>query len=277
MGLRLVQAAIAEDVRMIAVDGDFILSVAPTFSGAKAAAQARIVSDISSVFAPTLDSYQINSKVRIAQFMGQITHECAGFRTTEEFASGAAYEGRQDLGNTEPGDGKRYKGRGLIQLTGRANYRSIGARLGLPLEQQPELAAQAATSLKIACEYWLGRKINSAADSDDLIRVTRLVNGGLNGLEDRREYLRKAKNALAALEGLKVAVQEGGNTVVLRRGSFGSAVGDLQELLRGKGYAVTIDNDFGPSTELAVLHFQAGHGLEADGIVGRKSWQALQT
>lgn len=261
---------------MIAVDGDFIFSVAPTFSGAKAAAQARIISDISSVFAPTLDSYQINTKLRIAQFMGQVTHECAGFRTTEEFASGAAYEGRQDLGNTQPGDGRRYKGRGLIQLTGRANYRTIGARLNLPLEDQPELAAQAATSLKIACEYWRSRNINAAADDDDLIRVTRLVNGGLNGLEDRRDYLRKAKNALAALEGLKVAVQEGGNTVVLRRGSFGAAVGELQALLRGKGYAVTIDADFGPSTELAVLHFQTSHGLEADGIVGRKSWQALR-
>ena len=67
--------------------------------------------------------------------MGQVTHECAGFRTTEEFASGAAYEGRKDLGNIKKGDGKRYKGRGLIQLTGRANYQKIGEKLNLPLIQ----------------------------------------------------------------------------------------------------------------------------------------------
>lgn len=89
--------------------------------------------------------------------MGQVTHECAGFRTTEEFASGTAYEGRQDLGNTQAGDGKRYKGRGLIQLTGRANYRDIGQIFGLPLEDNPAMAAEPVTALKIACEYWKKR------------------------------------------------------------------------------------------------------------------------
>lgn len=261
---------------MIPVDGDFILKVAPRFTGAKAADQSRIVGALSAVFAPTLDTYDINTKLRIAHFMGQITHECAGFRATEEFASGSAYEGRADLGNINPGDGRRYKGRGLIQLTGRANYRRIGANLGLPLEEEPELAAQPATSLKIACEYWKYRSINAAADSDDLIRATRLVNGGLNGLEDRREYLRKAKQALAVIEGIRVASDEGGSSVVLRRGSFGDAVGELQELLRTKGYDITIDHDFGPATELAVLVFQRKAGLVEDGIVGRETWVALR-
>jgi peptidoglycan hydrolase-like protein with peptidoglycan-binding domain len=86
-------------IKMIPVDGDFILSVAPRFSGARAEAQSRIVGEISAVFAPTLDDYNIDSRLRIAHFMGQVTHECAGFRTTEEFASGAAYEGREDLGS----------------------------------------------------------------------------------------------------------------------------------------------------------------------------------
>lgn len=261
---------------MISVDGDFILKVAPRFSGNKAAAQARIVGALSAVFAPTLDAYEIDTKLRIAHFMGQVTHECAGFRTTEEFASGAAYEGRRDLGNIQPGDGKRYKGRGLIQLTGRANYRDIGGKLDLPLEDNPELAAEPATSLKIACEYWNTRKINSAADRDDLIKATRLVNGGLNGLEDRRKYLRRAKDALAAIDGIRVAANEGGSTIVLRRGSFGDAVGQLQELLRAKGYDVTIDNDFGPATELAVIHFQRSAGLVKDGIVGSNTWAALR-
>ena len=97
-----------------------------------------------------------------------------------------------------------------------------------------------------------------------------------NGLEDRREYLRRAKNALAAINGMRVAVREGGSTIVLRRGSFGDAVGQLQELLREKGYDVTIDNDFGPATELAVMHFQGSAGLVKDGIVGRNTWAALR-
>lgn len=261
---------------MIPINGNFILAVAPRFSGSKADAQARIVGAISGIFSATLDSYDINTRLRIAHFMGQVTHECAGFRTTEEFASGAAYESRIDLGNTEKGDGKRYKGRGLIQLTGRANYRKIGGILGLALEDNPELASEPATSLKIACEYWKMRKINAPADRDDLISATKLVNGGLNGLEDRRKYLQKAKAALANIEGIQVAISEGGSTVVLHRGSLGDVVGELQELLIAKGFNISIDSDFGAATELAVMTFQKGNGLIVDGIVGKNTWAALR-
>ena len=262
---------------MIPLDGDFILSVAPRFSGARAEAQSRIVGEISAVFSPTLDSYRINTRLRIAHFMGQVTHECAGFRTTEEFASGAAYEGRADLGNTHKGDGKRYKGRGLIQLTGRANYRNIGEILNLPLEDEPRLAAEPVTSLKIACEYWKNRKINAVADLDDLINATKRVNGGLNGLEDRRKYLRKAKTVLAKLEGIRVAINEGGHTIVLRRGSFGEAVRELQGLLRTKGFDLSIDSDFGAATELAVMMYQKDNDLVVDGIVGQNTWTSLRS
>jgi len=261
---------------MIPIDRDFVLSVSPRFSGTKAEAQARIVGEISSVFAPILNSYDINTKLRIAHFMGQITHECAGFRTTEEFASGAAYEGRKDLGNIQAGDGKRYKGRGLIQLTGRANYQKIGNILNLPLEDNPELASEPVTSLKIACEYWRTRNINAAADRDDLIKVTKLVNGGLNGLEDRRKYLQKAKTSLAGIEGIRVATSEGGHTIVLRRGSLGAAVIELQELLVAKGFNLSIDSDFGSTTEFTVLMFQKNEGLVADGIVGQNTWTSLR-
>lgn len=261
---------------MIPIDGDFIMSIAPRYSGARAESQRRIVGELSAIFASTLDSYDINTKLRIAHFMAQITHECAGFRTTEEFATGAAYEGRADLGNTQKADGRRYKGRGLIQLTGRANYRSIGKKLNLPLEEQPEFAAEPAISLKIACEYWKSRKINAAADRDDLIKVTRLVNGGLNGLEDRQKYLQKAKVALASIEALKVALNEGGNTVVLRRGSFGSAVVELQKLLIAQGFDLSIDGDYGAATELAVMMVQKKHNLVVDGIVGEQTWRQLR-
>ena len=262
---------------MIPIDSNFILSIAPRFSGARADAQLRIVGEISSVFAPILDSYNINTKLRIAHFMGQVTHECAGFRTTEEFASGAAYEKRKDLGNNQTGDGKRFKGRGLIQLTGRANYNKIGKKLSLPLEDNPELAAEPVISLKIACEYWQIRNINASSDRDDLIKVTKLVNGGLNGLEDRRKYLQKAKTALANIEGIRVALNEGGNTIVLRRGSFGDAVRELQELLILKGFEISIDSDFGSTTELAVMMFQKSNDLVVDGIVARNTWASLRS
>ena len=261
---------------MIPIDGDFILNIAPHFSGSKADAQFRIVGEISAVLAPTLNSYGINTRLRIAHFMGQVTHECAGFRTTEEFASGADYEGRLDLGNTKQGDGKRYKGRGLIQLTGRHNYKAIGQILQIPLEDDPLLAAEPIISLKIACEYWKKRTINKAADRDDLIKATRLVNGGLNGLNDRRKYLQKAKRSLAAIEGIQVAVAEGGSSVILRRGSFGDAVREVQELLRTKGFSLSIDNYFGAATELAIMMFQKNNGLIVDGIVGESTWTHLR-
>lgn len=262
---------------MIPVDGDFIIEVAPTFSGAKKDRQAEIVGALSGAFAQVLDAYDINTYLRIAHFMGQVTHECAGFRTTEEFASGAAYEGRDDLGNVKPGDGRRYKGRGLLQLTGRANYRDMGGRLGLKLEEHPELAADPVTSLRIACEYWKARKINTPCDADDLIRVTKLVNGGLNGLDDRRLYLGRAKAALKKRMGLVVAAAEGGVQPVLRRGSRGDAVGELQLLLRAKGLMIAVDDDFGPATELAVVEFQRRAGLDPDEIAGRDTWKALRS
>lgn len=260
---------------MLPVDGDFILRVAPKFSGDKAAAQKRIVSAISGVFAATLDGYGINTPLRIAHFMGQVTHECAGFRTTEEFASGAAYEGRQDLGNTEKGDGPRYKGRGLLQLTGRFNYRSMGHKLGLDLEGNPTLAGDPVVSLKIACEYWQSRKINPDCDRDDLITVTKKVNGGLNGLDDRRVYLKKAKALLAEMQGVVIGAAQPSSKPVLKRGSDSDAVGELQSMLKSKGFDIAIDNEFGAATELAVKQFQVANGLEPDGIVGAETWKAL--
>lgn len=150
------------------LDADFLSGVAPKFRGAKRRKQLGIIAAVAPVFEPTLARYDIDTRLRVAHFMGQVTHECDGFATTEEYASGEAYEGRADLGNTQPGDGKRFKGRGLIQLTGRANYQRFGRLLGLPLETKPPLAADPVTSLSIACEYWRDRDINRPADRDDL-------------------------------------------------------------------------------------------------------------
>lgn len=131
--------------------------------------------------------------LRAAHLIAQVAHESAGFKALEEYASGDAYEGRTDLGNTEPGDGRRFKGRGVIQLTGRANYRAAGAYLGLDLEGQPTLAAEPDTAWRVVAWYWLSRGINAAADDDDLRAVTKAINGGTNGLKDREIRLKAVK------------------------------------------------------------------------------------
>jgi putative chitinase len=138
---------------MTGINIDTLRQVAPRVSGANGAQQAKILQALSSVLADTLARFEIDNDLRRAHFLAQICHESDGFCTTVEYASGQAYEGRADLGNTRPGDGPRYKGRGLIQLTGRANYVQYGKLLGLNLADNPELAADPATSLVIACEF----------------------------------------------------------------------------------------------------------------------------
>src|SRR5215467_14480028 len=114
----------------------------------------------------------------------------------EEIASGAAYEGRRDLGNTQPGDGKRYKGRGPIQLTGRANYRRAGKALGLDLEKDPAKAADPAVGFRVAGWFWKTHGLNELADKGDFREITRRINGGYNGLASRQAFYKKAKEVL---------------------------------------------------------------------------------
>jgi putative chitinase len=140
---------------------------------------------------------ELNTPLRLAHFLAQASEESDGLHTTVEYASGQAYEGRRDLGNIHPGDGPRFKGRGLIQLTGRFNYHAYGAALGLDLVANPELAAQFPAAAMIAAEYWRQRGLNRFADHDDVRGVTLRVNGGENGLANRKRYLMRAKSALA--------------------------------------------------------------------------------
>jgi putative chitinase len=263
---------------MISVDAQTLREIAPHFSGANGVRQNAIITAVGEVLEATLASYAIDSRLRIAHFLAQTCHESAGLRTTEEFASGEAYEGRADLGNTHPGDGPRYKGRGLLQLTGRANYRALGDVLHIDLEGHPERAAEPVLSLTIACEFWKKKNINLACDADDVVRVTKLINGGTNGLEDRRKLTAKAKTALARLEGfvLEGAAPPTQGHPVLRRGSGGEAVGGLQRLLQRQGFMIAVDNDFGAGTEVAVAAFQKRAGLVVDGIVGNQTWAALE-
>lgn len=138
---------------------------------------------------------------RLAGFIGECAEESASFRTTVEYASGRAYNGRRDLGNVEPGDGPRFKGRGLIQLTGRANYRQAGKDLGLPLEESPETAARFPQAALIAAWYWKSRGLNRFADVGDWRGVTLRINGGERGLAERELYIGRALRALARYYG----------------------------------------------------------------------------
>lgn len=138
----------------------------------------------------------LDTGLRLAHFMGQCGHESGGFRYMEEIASGAAYEGRANLGNVQSGDGKRFKGRGPIQLTGRANYRRVGRKIGIDLESHPDMVSHPSVGLLVGCVYWSDRGLNAKADADDLLGLTKAINGGVNGLEDRKVRTAKAKGLI---------------------------------------------------------------------------------
>lgn len=142
----------------------------------------------------------LDNPLRMAHFMAQVAHESGGFRYMEEIwgptPAQKKYEGRVDLDNTQPGDGFRYKGRGPLQATGRANYRLYGRTLGVDFENHPEVVALPSLGLLVACSFWDMRGLNELADADDVLAITRRVNGGTNGLAERKAYLAKAKGLL---------------------------------------------------------------------------------
>jgi putative chitinase len=143
-----------------------------------------------------MQEFAINTPLRVAHFLAQICHESDGLNTLEEYASGADYEGRDDLGNIHEGDGEKYKGRGLIQITGRANYTDCGNFLGLDLANNPELLADWENGTRSAGWFWHVRDLNVLAEVDDLDEITLAINGGFNGFADRAAYLERAKKAL---------------------------------------------------------------------------------
>lgn len=157
-----------------------------------------IISGLAAAMPRVIETAALGTPRRQAHFLAQIAHESDGFRTTVEYASGAAYEGRADLGNNRPGDGKRYKGRGLIQLTGKANYFEFGSALDVDLVANPDMAARFPYAALTAALYWRKRAINADADADDARSATKKINGGYNGLAARQAYLKAAKRALAA-------------------------------------------------------------------------------
>jgi putative chitinase len=228
----------------------------------------RIISDLEKYFDVHMANFGVDTYLRVCHFIAQCAHESHSFKTLEEYASGAAYEGRRDLGNTQSGDGRRFKGRGIIQLTGRFNYRDAGRRLGYDLENNPLLALQPEISVLTALDYWKTRNLNQWADRDDVATVTRRINGGLNGFSDRKMYLERAKRVLRNVNFSAPKTEPKVETIVLaKRGEKSDYIKDLQGLLINKGAKIVADGDFGPRTEQAVRDFQMWSGLQATGMI----------
>lgn len=150
--------------------------------------------------------YKINTPLRVCHFLAQVLHESGAFKYKEEIASGDAYDTRVDLGNTpeKDGDGRLYKGRGFIQLTGKTNYKQASRYFAdlLKIEDKeflvknPKLAGEYPYCGLIAGYFWDTRNLNLLADKDDIKTITKRVNGGYNGLQDRINWYNKCKNII---------------------------------------------------------------------------------
>lgn len=250
--------------------------------------------------------YDINTPERIAGFVAQCAHESGDFRTLEEnlnysekalnsvfgryFGAGkrnaAEYARNPEkianyvymdefrskqgaLGNTQPGDGWKFRGRGLKQLTGRNNYGAFGKSVGMTADEAAEYVATEKGAIESACWFWNAKKLNAVADAGDVVRMTKIINGGDIGLADRQQ---RYANAIAVMGGKAPAPSAApaptrGPTTpgsIIKVGARGGTVRKIQEVL-----GIPADGVFGPGTERAVKAWQTKKGLTPDGIVGK--------
>ncbi len=160
---------------------------------------------VAGVFVPVLNAamvhYQIIGPKRVAAFIAQIGHESGQLKYVKEIwgptVAQAKYEGRKDLGNTVAGDGSKYRGRGLIQITGRANYMACGEGLGLDLVKQPELLEKPQHACMSAAWFWATKGLSTLADAGQFDKITQRINGGQNGAADRQALYARALKVLA--------------------------------------------------------------------------------
>jgi len=258
-----------------------------------------------------LPKYGITTERRVAHFLSQCAHESGGFKRLEENLNYSAkalravfgrYFGpkpkrdaneyhrkpemianyvymdefrKYKMGNVEEGDGWRFRGRGLKQLTGRHNYTAFGKSVDMTAEEAAEYVATPAGAVESACWYWESRNLNDIADSDNVVKMTKKINGGTIGLEDRQ---RRYKHAMQVLGMSADDLGTDDNSVediiddigVLRKGSRGDGVKIMQEEL-----GIAADGIFGPGTERALKEWQAANGLVADGIAGPATFAKL--
>lgn len=256
-----------------------------------------------------LATYGINTNAtRIGHFLAQVGHECGGFTIVREslnyttaarikavwpsrFTSIAAalpfvrndrklankvYGDR--LGNRDPGDGYKYRGRGFLQLTGRDNYQTMQDSLDLPFVDEPDLASEPREALLIACEVWNDKKLkgerdmNALADDDKIEAITYRINGGYTNLADRKSELARARNIWPSADDA-AATPVG----ILDRGDRGVEVESLQSELRRTGhYSKSVDGRFGYGTYKALRRFKEAAGLANVGYADEATLQALR-
>jgi putative chitinase len=237
--------------------------------------RASIVEGFAASMPMLAEDYDISTPLRQAHFIAQCCHESAGFATLTEYASGAAYEGRRDLGNTRKGDGPRYKGRAPLQLTGRANYSRVGQEIGVDLVGDPDKAAEFPVAARICGVFWRDHHINGAADRDDARAVTRIINGGYNGLASREAYLVKAKRALGA-RAARLGIADLGDDEQNAAPASPVDVKEAQRRLKGLGYFPgAIDGDLGPAMAGSLSTFQKERGLSVTGELDPATVAAL--
>jgi putative chitinase len=256
-----------------------------------------------------LPKYDITTPQRIAGFVSQCAHESADFTAMSEnlnysqqslervfpryFGPGkrnaAEYARNPEkianyvymdefrtskLGNTQPGDGWRFRGRGLKQLTGRDNYTRFAKDYGMTAEQAAEWVATKEGALASALWFWKTKNLNAVADTGNVAQMTKIINGGNIGLADRQSRYRTAMIALTGgipLDAANSPVEpQAASAATLRRGSNGDAVKRMQAKL-----GVTADGDFGPGTEAALKKWQSANGLTPDGVAGPKTQEKL--
>lgn len=257
-----------------------------------------------------LPRYGVDTAIRVAHFVSQCAHESNNFRTLEENLNYSAevlervfpryfgpgkrdpreyarnpekianyvymdeFRSRQgQMGNIQPGDGWRFRGRGLKQLTGRNNYTAFGKTLDMTAEEAAEYVATKKGALESALWFWDRNKLNVVADTGDVVRMTKIINGGDIGLADRQ---RRYEHAIRLFSGSVVQTTESlpssssTQYETVRVGSRGETVRLVQQKL-----GLAADGVFGPGTERAVKAWQAANGLAADGVMGPKSLARL--
>ena len=244
-----------------------------------------------------LPYYEINTENRVAGFIAQCCHESNNFRVITEnlnYSSKAldsifgkyfvragrdskpyhrqpekianiVYANRMDNGDTDSGDGWKFRGRGVIQLTGRHNYTKFGDTLGYTPDQTVKYLKSKAGALESACWYWKTNNINKYCDKQDIVTMTKRINGGTIGLADRKKHYAHALEVLGGHWSPPPVVH-----TTVRKGSKGDTVKAVQRAL-----GATADGNFGPGTEAAVIAWQRSKGLVPDGIVGRSTLAAM--
>ena len=258
------------------------------------APKAKKGSELHKAMVKILPKYDIDTPDRIAMFLPQCGHESGGFvfmaenlnysakaldeffgkyfvrggRDAKEYArdpekiANVVYASRMGNGDTESGDGWKFRGRGYIQLTGRDNYTRFASSIDKGLRDAVEYTETVEGALESACWFWSTNGLNRFSDDQDIKGATKRINGGYNGLEDREKHYKHALEVLGGHFTPKKA-SKGSTNVVLRMGDKGDEVRKMQEAL-----GIGADGVFGPGTRRSVMAFQEANGLTADGIAG---------